>query len=104
MRAFIGQRKEEMTPLYRVTKTPLWPWYEPMKQGYSTVTDRHGGGSNMCEDGASVKPTALTHKGGQRATKKKDHCLFSSAESGLLIYYSFIRTEKYAGYGILTGT
>lgn len=53
-----------------VTKTPLWWWREPMKQGYFTPTDQHRRRPNMCKNGAPVKPTLfLTLKKEERKTK-----------------------------------
>ncbi len=47
-------------PLSWVTKTPLWRWCEPMKQGYSTLTDQHRRTSNTCRNGDPLKPTLFT--------------------------------------------
>jgi len=53
-----------------VTKTPLWRWFEAMKQGYSTLTDQHHRRSDMCEDGAPVKTSLFTHVKEVRESKR----------------------------------
>lgn len=57
-------------PSHGRQKTSLWYWCEPMKQGYSTLTDQHCRRSNTCKNSDPVKPTLFTHKKEVREPKK----------------------------------
>lgn len=58
-------------PSHGWQKTSLWYWCEPMKQGYSTLTDQHCRRSTKCKNSDPVKPTLFMYKKEVREPKKK---------------------------------